>query len=323
MKTFRHLNAGSVDEALSFSKEYGEKAGLMAGGTDLLGILKLDILPHYPEAIINLKTIPGLDAIIRDNTGLTIGPLARLADIVRSDLVKKEYPLLAEAAETIAFPEIRNMGTIGGNLCQDTRCWYYRYPHHMGGRIICHRKGKGPCQALKGDNRYHAIMGGKVCFAVCPSDMAIALAALDAEIIIKRAGSERKLPVSEFYHATGNDLSPGEILTEIRVPRPPERARQSFLKFRLREPIDFAIVSVASVILEEDGVCKYAKIILGAVAPAPVRATAAEEIIKGRTLDEKTAQEAAEAAVIGTKPLSMNAYKVEITKTLVRRAIMA
>lgn len=322
MKTFRHLEAESVAEALSLIKKFRGKANLIAGGTDLLGVLKGDILPDYPEALINIKTIPGLHDIEEDNGRLKIGALTRLVDIVQSPIIKEKYAMLAEAAASVAAPEIRNMGTLGGNLCQDTRCWYYRYPHSLGGRIQCYRKGKGPCHAIKGDNRYHAILGGKKCFAVCPSDLAIVLAALDANIQVVHPQGEKTIPVAEFYEPRGHVLKPDEMVTAIHVPEPPREAAQSFLKFRLREAIDFAIVSVAAVISIGDGVCQDARIILGAVAPAPYRAKAAEEIIKGKPLDARSAEAAAEGAVANAKPLNKNGYKIEIAKTLIRRAIL-
>ncbi len=323
MKAFEHFNAYSVDEAIFQMKGYEGKASLIAGGTDLLGVLKGEILPYYPEALINIKTITGLDYIKEDTEGMKIGALAKLTKIVQSPAVKGKYAVLAQAAESVGTPEIRNMGTIGGNLCQDNRCWYYRYPHQMGGRILCHRKGKGPCHAIKGDNRYHAILGGKACFAVCPSDMAIALTALDAKVRIAGPGGERIIPISEFYHALGHILKPDEILTEFQIPQPPDNAAQVFLKFRLRESVDFAVVSVASVISMADGICKDVRIALGAVAPMPYRAKGAEDVIRGKPRDVATAKAAAVAAVADAKPLKKNAYKIEITKILVKRAILS
>jgi len=323
MKPFKHHNAYSIEEALTLLRDYEGRARLIAGGTDLIGILKGDILLDYPEALINIKTIPDLDGIKEDGKGLKIGALTRLSHIVRSPVIEDKYGLLEEAARSVGTPEIRNMGTIGGNLCQDTRCWYYRYPNQMGGRIVCYRKGEGPCYAIKGDNRYHAIMEGKGCFAVCPSDIAIALTALDAEFMIASTGGERVVPITDFYQTLGHVLKPDEILTKILVPKPPDNATQTFLKYRLRESVDFAIVSVASVISLEGGICRDASIALGAVAPVPIKAIEAEQIIKGKPLDAKTAEEAAEAAVADAKPLSMNAYKIEVTKILLQRAIIA
>jgi len=322
MKSFKHLDAKTVNEACRLLEKYEGKAKVIAGGTDLLGILKDRILPDYPEALINLKTIRDLDYIREDKKGLRIGALTTLADIAKTPLIKERYKVLADAAHAVAAPQIRNMATIAGNLCQEVRCWYYRYPHHIGGRILCLRKGRGTCSAVPGDNRYHAIFGGKRCFAVCPSDTAIALTALDSKVKIAGSGKNRIIPINDFFTTMGNVLKPGEIVTEIQVPKPLDGTRQTFLKLTLREPIDFAIVSVASVVVLEDGICKGANIALGAISPTPVRATKAEQVIKGKTIDAKTAAEAAEAAVAGAKPLSMNAYKIEETKILVQRAIL-
>ena len=184
MRSFTHFDVNSIEEACAILDEYKGKACLNAGGSDLLSILKGDLLPNYPEAIVNIKTIPGLDYIKEEGGFLKLGALVRLDDIVRSSLLDKNYRLLKEAALTVATPQVRNVATIGGNLCQDTRCWYYRYPESIGGPLYCLRKGGRTCLAVKGDNRYHAIMGGKKCFAVCPSDMAVALTALEGRLII-------------------------------------------------------------------------------------------------------------------------------------------
>ena len=199
---------------------------------------------------------------------------------------------------------------------------YDRYPHTLGGRILCFRKGKGPCHAIKGDNRYHAILGGKGCFAVCPSDIAVALTALDARITVAGPDGERIIPITDLYGTVGHTLETDEILTEIQIPKLPYNAAQTLIKFRLRESIDFAVVSVASVISVAERICRDARIVLGGVAPTPFRATDAEEVIKGKHLDAKVAEDAAEAAVRNAKPLSKNAYKIEITKTLVKRALL-
>jgi NADPH-dependent glutamate synthase beta subunit-like oxidoreductase len=171
MKPFKHRDAKTVEEAVELLR--GNESKVIAGGTDLLGVLKDRVLPTYPELLVNIKGIPGLDSIERDEGGLKIGALAKLADVATSTLVKKEYSLLAEAAHAVAVPQIRNMGTIGGNLCQDVRCWYYRYPHEIGGRIFCYLKGGKSCHALNGDNRYHSIFGGlreqsTPCSSACP-----------------------------------------------------------------------------------------------------------------------------------------------------------
>ncbi len=322
MRPFTHVNARSVKEACKLLAEYDGRAVLNAGGTDLLGTLKGENLFEYPEALINIKTIRGLDKIAESKGALRIGALAKLSALVNSALLDERYPALAEAARTVATPQIRNAATIGGNLCQDVRCWYYRYPRHIGGPILCARKGKGPCLAVRGDNRYHALMGAKRCFAVCPSDIAVALAALDGQITFAGSEGERKIAVTDFYSPLGNSLKRGEMVTGVEVPSVEQESGQTFLKFTLRKPVDFAIVSVATVITVKAGVCTEARIALGAVAAGPVRAAKAERILVGKSIDEKIAADAAEAALAGAKPLSMNAYKIAIAKTLVKRAIL-
>ena len=161
MRSFTHISARTVDEACSLLGKYNGKARLNAGGTDLLSILKGENLLDYPEAVINIKTIAGLDYIREDGGVLKIGALAKLSDIAKSPLLGESYKVLLKAAHSVATPQIRNMATLGGNLCQDVRCWYYRYPRHIGGPMRCLRKGSGPCLAVSGDNRYHAILEGR------------------------------------------------------------------------------------------------------------------------------------------------------------------
>jgi hypothetical protein len=178
MKSFNHIDAKTVTEAVKLLKSNQGRAKLIAGGTDLLSILKDKILPAYPETIINIKPIPNLDHISEDGGGLKIGALAKLEAIAQSPLIKEKYQLLAEAAETVATPQVRRMGTIGGNLCQDVRCWYYRYPHSVGGRIFCYLKGGKGCYALTRENQYHSIFGGwrdapTPCTAACPGGIDI------------------------------------------------------------------------------------------------------------------------------------------------------
>jgi xanthine dehydrogenase YagS FAD-binding subunit len=180
-----------------------------------------------------------------------------------------------------------------------------------------------PCLAIKGDNRYHAILGAKKCFAVCPSDTAVDLAALDAMLVVASPGSERILGVPDFYHSMGNDLKGSEILKEIRIPKPKGAAKQIFTKFTLRKPIDFAVVSAAVVLTLDDHRCTDARIVLGAVAPPPWRVPAAEKLLVDRQLTRETAAAAARAAVADAKPLAQNGYKIEITKALLQEAILA
>ena len=323
MRSFTHIETDSIAETCNILGEYNGDAQLIAGGTDLLLSLKDDILPDYPTAVIDIKSIPDLDAIEAHEESLHIGALVKLSTIARSPQLDGAYEILAEAAHCVATPQIRNTATIGGNLCQEVRCCYYRYPRHIGGPITCLRKGKGHCYAIKGDNRYHALWDGKKCFAVCPSDTAIALAALDAMIVITNGLDERKVETTAFFGPMGNVLKPDEVVTRVELPKKKGATRQVFNKFTIRKPVDFAVVSVAVVIQIEDGRCVDARIVLGAVAPGPKRATPAESFLIGKFLDQETAQKAAILAVTDAKPLSRNAYKIEIARSLAHDAIVA
>jgi len=322
MKTFTHFNASTIDEAVSLLKRYHGKANLIAGGTDILGKMKDRILPGYPEALINLKTIPGLNNISEEENVLSIGPLAILEDIAHNETVKTNYGALAEAARRTASPHLREMGTIGGNICQDIRCWYYRNSEN---RFPCLRKGGGRCYALKGDTRYHSIFGGSVeegCIAVHPSDTAPALIALDARI----KTSKRTLKAEDFFQVEVSRttvLADDEIVTEIQVPKPGNGANSAFLKFALRKSIDFPIVNCAARITTDNGRVSDARICLNAVHVKPYRALKAEEAIKGKVLDKANAEAAGREAVSDAKPLHDNAYMVEVAKVLVKRALLA
>lgn len=323
MKPFRYLHPRTVRGACRLLEQGAGSAVPLAGGTDLIGALKDELLPTYPETVVNLKSVPGLDRLRETRRGLSVGALVTLADLAAFPAVRADFPALAEAARAVATPQIRNVGTLGGNLCQEVRCWYYRYPRHVGGPIQCARKGSGPCLAVKGDNRYHAILGGKKCFAACPSDTAVALTALDATAAVVGPAGRRRVPVRDLLTPLGSVLGAGELVEGVRIPRPPRGARQTFLKFATRDAVDFAIASAAVLVVVERGVCTRARIALGAVAPMPLRAQEAEASLLGRPVDERTAAEVAEAALAGARPLSGNAYKVEIAKTLVRRALLA
>ncbi len=322
MKTFTHFNASTIEEAVSLLERYQGKAALIAGGTDILGKMKDRILPTYPEALINLKTVPGLDEIREEGGFLRLGPLAILEDIAHNDIVGSRYPALAEAARRTASPHLREMGTIGGNICQDIRCWYYRNPEN---RFPCLRKGGGRCYALKGDTRYHSIFGGSVeegCIAVHPSDTAPALIAMDAHI----RTSKRTVKAEDFFQVEVSKttvLARDEVVSEIRIPAPAEGTKSAFLKFALRKSIDFPIVNCAAMITTTDGKVSAARICLNAVWVKPYRALGAEETIMGKEINGEVAEAAGSAAVKGAKPLADNAYIVEAARALVKNAILA
>lgn len=321
MKTFAHFNALTIDEAVTLLRRYGGKASVVAGGTDLLGKMKDRILPTYPEALVNLKTIPGLDFIKEESGKLRIGALTRLEDIAHDGTVKGGYTALAQAAHRTASPHLREMGTIGGNLCQDIRCWYYRNPNN---RFPCLRKGGGRCYALDGDTRYHSIFGGSVeegCIAVHPSDTAPALIALNAEV----RTSKRTIGAEDFFQVGVSKttvLEGDEVVTEIQVPRPEAGTKSAFLKFALRKSIDFAIVDCAVMVTTKKGKVEAARICLNAVFVKPYRARKAEEAIVGKVLNEANAEAAGEAAVMGAAPRPDNGYMVQVAKVMVKRALM-
>ena len=320
MKKFNHINATSVDEAVSILRRYGSKASLIAGGTDLLGKLKDEFMPTYPEAVVNLKTIPGLDFIRYEGNTLKIGALTRLADIAADPIIQSQYTALAEAARRTASPHLREMGTLGGNLCQDIRCWYYRSPNN---RFPCLRKSGGACYALDGDDRYHSIFGGSVeegCIAVHPSDTAPALIALDAQI----QTSKRIVAARDFFRVgecKTTILEDDEILTEIHVPLPP--GKSAFAKFALRKAIDFPIVNGAAMIEVADGIVSAASICLNAVYIIPYPATLAAQTLIGKPLDEISAQVAADAALFNARPRHRNSFMVEIARAMVKKMVLA
>jgi len=320
MKSFTHINATSVDEAVSILRRYGNKANVIAGGTDLLGKLKDEIMPSYPEAVVNLKTIPGLDFIRQEGDTLKIGALTRLADIASHPTIQSQYAALAEAVRRTASTHLREMGTIGGNLCQDIRCWYYRSPNN---RFPCLRKSGGRCYALEGDDRYHSIFGASVedgCIAVHPSDTAPALIALDARI----QTSKRIVSAQNFFRVDEcrtTILDDDEIVTEIHVPQP--LGKNAFAKFALRKAIDFPIVNCAVMLAVSDHVVSAARIWLNAVYVIPYQAKLAEQALIGQPLDEASADAAADAAVSNARPRHRNKFMVEIAKTLVKKTVLA
>lgn len=309
MKHFKHMQATSADQA---AKEAASgKAWVMAGGTDLLGALKDEIFPEYPETVIDLKTIEGMDAIEEDGDALRIGALAKLSDVAENELVKTYAAALAQAAGRVASPTIRHMGTIGGNVCQMHRCWYFRVPDD---RFHCRRKGGATCPARIGDNRYHSIFGDdNGCFAVSSHDTAPALVALGATVVT----TKREVPAEEFFGAHGhrsNVLEDGEVVKEFRVPK---AEKSAFQKFALRKSIDFPVVNCAVAATGGE-----TRVVLGGVHPAPWRSKEAEEAVAaGVTAD--SAAKAGEAAVSVAKPLGKNAYKVDIARTLVKRTLEA
>ena len=309
MRPFKHIQASSLEEAASLASREGVM--VIAGGTDLLGTLKDECLPWYPNYIVDLKTIPGLDEIREEDGELVIGTLVKLQDIADSELVRTHAQALAEACSRAASPAIRSMGTIGGNVCQMHRCWYFRCPEN---RFVCARKGGKECYAYKGDNRYHSILGiEENCLAASSHDSAPALVALGATMVT----TDREIPAEEFFMANGcksHVMEDGELLKEIRVPK---TQNSRFEKLALRKSIDFPLVNCA--VAEDAGGLVH--IVLGACYPSPKRMTEAEEAVRSG-ITEASAQAAGDAAVSKVMVLSHNEYKVEMARTLVKRTLL-
>lgn len=322
MRKFAHINARTIDEAVSALQRYGDRANIIAGGTDLLGKMKDAILPKYPEALVDIKNIPGMDFLREEKGVLRIGALARLEDIGKEPLIRQKYTALAQAASRTASPHLREMGTIGGNLCQDIRCWYYRNPNN---RFPCLRKGGGRCYAIEGDNRYHSIMGGSVeggCYAVHPSDTAPALIALNAKI----KTSKRTLNAEDLFQVDvvkTTVLDSDEIVTEIQVPQPKTGSKSAFIKFAIRKSIDFPIVNCAAMITRTGATVSAARICLNSIAVKPYRAVKAERAVLKKHVDESLAAAAGNEAMSDAKPMERNGYMVQIARVLVKRAILA
>jgi xanthine dehydrogenase YagS FAD-binding subunit len=295
----------------------------LAGGQDLLTTMKDDVT--RPVRLVNLKGIRGLDRIEGDaKKGLRIGALTTLAALEEHTLVRKSFPALAESAESVGSPQIRTLGTVGGNLCQRPRCWYYRHEN-----IVCLKKGGSTCYAASGENKYNAILGGGPSYIVHPSDLAPALVALGASARIAGPGGERTVDLERFFTLPSegrirreNVLENDEIVVEIVVPAAAAGVRSTYVKFKERESFDFALSAVAAAVdLGPGGVVKSSRIVLGGVAPIPWRASKAEAYLVGKKLTTETMNAAADLALDGAEPLAKNAYKVPLTKALVRRAL--
>ena len=322
MPPFQYIEAQSVDEAVTLLSEPGSMA--MGGGTDLLPQVRDGVV--RAERLVGLAAIPGIGAIEEmSGGGLTIGAAATIADVAAHPVVRRRYGALAEAAGGLATPQIRNEATIGGNLAQRPRCWYFRSP-----LIPCLKKGGDRCYALAGNTRLLCVTGGDRCYIVHPSDTAVALSALDARLETEGPNGGRQLEMAEFFAGPGRDvlrenvLEPGELVSRITLPADaPERS--VYLKVRERESSDFALVSVAAALtLDGDGagaVIRQARIALGGVAPVPYRAAGVEDYLCGRPVLDVDAAEAATFALPDATPLPQNAYKVPMARNIVKRTL--
>ena len=321
MPAFQLFQPTTTDEALGLLDEYRERAWVLAGGLDSYDWLKDRV--KRPAAVVDLGGVEALRAIRPAAGGLEIGAMATLREVVRHTDVRDRYALLADAADLVASPQIRNQGTLGGNLSQDTRCWYYRDGWN------CYRAGGTICYAdtPTAMNREHCILGASRCVAVNPSDTGPALVALDGELEIHGSGGTRVVSAEDFFVGPDVDimrmtvLEPGDLLTAIRLPETWAGARFYFEKSRDRQVWDFALASVASAARIVNGTIEDIRIAVNGVAPTPLRLRASEDAVRGRQLSEEVAQRAGEVAVRGVRPLHHNGFKVALLRNLVTRAV--
>lgn len=331
MRPFEYVSPATVDEAIGLIGQNGHDRGKglrplagvqpLAGGTDLLTLMKADIAA--PSRLLNIKSLTGLPSGIEDTSqGLSIGALTTLTEIETHPIVQQRYPLLAQAAAVAATPQLRNMATLGGNLLQRPRCWYFR-----NRRLDCWLKGGEECPAYDGENQFHALFGGGPCHAVHPSDLAPALLALEAQVHLQGAEGARSLPLAEFFSMPTEDrrqetvVGSDELLLSVSLPPPPEGSRSTYVKAMDRKVWAFALVAVAAMVRLDGRRIANARLILGGVAPIPWRVSAAERELLGAEASPEVFARAAEIALSGAEPLRHNTYKVSLANALIQRAL--
>ncbi len=324
MRAFSNANPKDIREAVSLlsqTHQQGRAASIVGGGSDLLGMVKEHLVA--PDVLVNLKAIHGLDQIESHRGKTKIGGLISLDTLSRDQRIRKEYTVLAEAAEKVGTPQIRNAGTLAGNVCQRPWCWYFR------NGFPCLKNGGKICFSASGENQFHAIFGGGPSYIVHPSDTAPALVALDAEFHIAGPSGERVLPASEFFQlprvdaTRENVLGKDEILSAIQLPASRPGTRSTYHKVLDREAWTHAVVSVAIVLEMDQQVCRSARIVLGGVAPIPWRLQKVEAMLIGQRITPELAAMAGEASVEGAHPLAKNKYKLPLTKAVVKRTLLS
>jgi xanthine dehydrogenase YagS FAD-binding subunit len=321
MPTFELLQPSTAADAQRLLEQHREDAWVMAGGLDSFDWLKDRI--KQPKIVVDLSGIDELKGIRSTNDGIEIGAMTTLTEIVHHPVVKQKYSVLSQAAELVASPQIRNQGTIGGNVSQDTRCWYYR------GGWPCYRAGGNICYADTpvGRNREHAICGASRCVAVHPSDSVPALIALDAKFVLRTPKGERIVNAEDYFVGPEIDitrlniLQPGDLLVAIRIPATWAGAKFYFEKVRDRNVWDFPLMNVASAMVLSGNNIERIRIAVNAVAPRPMRLKAVEDAVRGKPADASTGEMAGKLAVQGAVPLQFNVYKVSLMRNLVKRAI--
>jgi xanthine dehydrogenase YagS FAD-binding subunit len=320
MNRFQYINAPDIQTATALLQQPATAA--LAGGTDLLPELKKHI--RTPQRLVNLKNIPQTCYIHFGSENIKIGALTTITEVEESPDISKHFPILSQAAATVGSPQIRNAGTIGGNLCQSVRCWYYRHPE-----LQCWLKGGKTCYARNGLNRHHAVVGKSQCVAVNPSDLAPALIALDASVKIAKPDGTHDIPIESLYrlpdanHRAQAILTPGELIVEISIPKRSKGSSGIYLKVMERATWSFALVSVAVQFEWNGDSVAQGRIVLGGMASIPWRVHEAEKLLSGQKIDDSLAQAVSEASVLQAKPLEGNSYKIPMVKNLVKRALLA
>ena len=326
MRNFQFFQPNSIDEAVSLLAERANESRPIAGGSDLLSEMKDGVVG--PERLVSLAGLDELRGISQTSNGTALGAMTTIAEIAENEVIRANFAALAQAAAGLATPQIRNVGTLGGNLNQRPRCWYYRHP-----LSVCLKKGGDRCFALEGNSKYLCITGGDRCYIVHPSDTAVALAAFGAAIEIAGPAGPRVVPIEEFFTGPGRDLTrenvvaPGEIVTRVYLPPVDGNGRDAplkslYLKAREREAGDFALVSVAAVVRLNGAIIQDARIVLGGVAPVPYRSRQVEDYLTGMDASEIDPVLAGSMAVPGARPMADNRYKVPLASNMVKRAIL-
>jgi xanthine dehydrogenase YagS FAD-binding subunit len=328
MKAFRNINPRDLRQASALAQQTrrdGHRAVFAGGGSDVLGMMKDRLIA--PDVVVNLKALRGLDQIATESGGagegaVTIGGLATLDAISRDETIRRRFFVLAEAAASVATPQIRNVATVAGNLCQRPWCWYYR------NGFKCFKNGGSTCFSAAGENQFHAIFGGGPSYIVHPSDTATALVALDARFRIVGARGERIVPAAEFFTlpkdnaARENVLEDDEVLAAVMLPAA-IGTRSRYHKVMDREAWTHAVVSAAVVLEMDNEMCRSARVVLGGVAPIPWRLPEVERMLAGNRITEELAARCGEAAVSGARPLAKNGYKIPLTRAMVKRAVIS
>lgn len=319
MNKFSFVDCKTVEEALG---QLNDGATVKAGGIDLLDLMKEGIVS--PPRLINIRNVASLRGITVSDDGLHLGPLSTLSEIAAHPEIQRTYAGLSDAAGHAATPQVRNMATLGGNIMQRPRCWYFR-----SSDFDCKKKSgtSDDCHAHAGENQYHAVMNNSTCAMVHPSSTAVPLLGMNAQVELTSKRGKRMVPMADFYVPPEKSLNetvvqPGELITRIFVPKPEPGTRSAYQKYGDKESFDWPIADAGVVLVMDGDRCREAAIVMGVAAPTPIRSSAAEAQLTGKPITEATARAAAKAAMLGATPLSQNGYKTQLFQTAIYRTVL-